>query len=326
MDSKDIINAEKEIEQLSLFKSKNKLINLKSDYFIQKFFDYIQARISLKIIKCNINIQKRLNININNYKDFSEKFSPIELEIIPAQNKYGPFIKIKEVNKKYFHIYFNDNKEEIKKTELNKEDNVSKINIIIDYQIKSFERLFDNCKCIESINFKKFYRNNITNMCYMFISCSSLKELNLSNFNTNNVTNMCCMFHSCSSLKELNLSSFNTNNVTDMSGMFSLCSSLKELNLSNFNTSNVNHMICMFDQCLSLQKLNLSNFNTSNVTNMTNMFYLCSSLKELIINNFNTSKVTDMKCIFTGCPDELKLKILSQYKNFQDVIIIDEDY
>ena len=60
MDSKDIINTEKEIEKLNLFKSKNKLINLKSDYFIQKFFDYIQTKISLKIIKCNINIKKKI--------------------------------------------------------------------------------------------------------------------------------------------------------------------------------------------------------------------------------------------------------------------------
>ena len=131
MESKDIINTEKEIEKLNLIKSKNKFINLKSDFFMQKLFDYMQKRISLKIIKCNNNIQKRLNININNYKDFSEKFSSIELEIIPIQNEYGPFIKIKEEDKKYFHIYFNDNKEEIKKTEFNKEDKVSKINIII---------------------------------------------------------------------------------------------------------------------------------------------------------------------------------------------------
>ena len=143
----------------------------------------MQKRISLKIIKCNINIQKRLNININNYKDFSEKFSSIELDIIPIQNEYGPFIKIKEENKKYFHIYFNNNKEEIKKTELNKEDKVSKINITIDYQIESFYNLFYYCKCIESINFKKFYRNNITDMGFMFIGCSSLKELYLNNFN-----------------------------------------------------------------------------------------------------------------------------------------------
>ena len=46
------------------------------------------------------------------------------------------------------------------------------------------------CECIESINFKKFYRNNITDMSCMFRGCSSLKDLNLKNFNTNNVTNM----------------------------------------------------------------------------------------------------------------------------------------
>ena len=175
MDSKDIINTEKEIAKLNLIKSKNKFINLKSDYFMQKLFDNIQKRISLKIIKCNINIQKRLNININNYKDFSENFSSIELEIIPVQNKYGPFIRIEEEDKKYFHIYFNDDKEEIKKTELNKEDKVSKINIIIDHQIKSFSELFYDCKCIESINFKKFYRNNITNMSCMLFCCSLYK-------------------------------------------------------------------------------------------------------------------------------------------------------
>ena len=110
MDSKDIINTKKEIEKLNRIESKNKFINLKSDYFIQKLFNNIKKRISLKIIKCNINIQKRLNININDYKDFSENFSSIELEIIPIQNKYGPFINIKEKDKKYFHIYSNDKK------------------------------------------------------------------------------------------------------------------------------------------------------------------------------------------------------------------------
>ena len=104
------------------------------------------------------------------------------------------------------------NKEEIKKTELNKEDKVSKINIIIDYQIKSFKGLFSYCECIESIKFNKFYRNNITNMSFMFSGCSSLKELNLSYFNTNNVTDMYGMFYNCSSLKELNLSNFNSFN------------------------------------------------------------------------------------------------------------------
>ena len=131
MDSKDIIKTEKEIEKINPIKIKNKFMNLKSDYFFQKLFNYLQNRISLEIVKYNINMQKRLNININNYKEFSEFYSSIELEIIPIPNIYGPFIRIKEENKKYFHIYFNDNKEEIKKTELNKEDKVSKINILL---------------------------------------------------------------------------------------------------------------------------------------------------------------------------------------------------
>ena len=258
MDSKDIINTEKEIEKLNLIKSKNKFINLKSDYFLKKLFDNIQKRISLKIIKCNINIQKRLNININNYKEFSELYSSIELEIIPIQNKYGSFINIKkEEDKKYFHIYFNDNKKEIKKTKLNEEDKISKINIIIDYQIKSFQGLFLFCKCIESINFKKFYRNNITNMKCMFYGCSFLKEINFSNFITNNVTDMASMFDGCSSLKELNLFHFNTNNVTDMSYLFHKCSSLKELNISNFNTNNVTYMSYMFSYCSDELKMKI---------------------------------------------------------------------
>ena len=92
---------------------------------------------------------------------------------------------------------------------MDENDKVNKINIIIDYQVKSFLELFSNCICIESIYFKKFYRNNVTNMSYMFNGSSSLKEINLSNFNTNDVTNMGRMFSGCSSLKEINLSNFN---------------------------------------------------------------------------------------------------------------------
>ena len=201
MNSKDIIKTEKEILRSNQTKSKNKFIKIKSDYFIQKVFDIIHKRISLEIIKYNINIQKRLNININNYKEFYELYSSIELEIIPIQNNYGHFINIIEEEKNYFHIYFNDKKEEIGKIELDKEEKVSKINIIIDYQVKSFYKLFFFCESIESINFKKFYRNNITNMKYMFYKCSSLKELNLSHFNTNNVTDMNCIFYKWLSLK-----------------------------------------------------------------------------------------------------------------------------
>ena len=104
-------------------------------------------RKSLETIRYNKSIQKRIDININHYKAYSEKYSSIELDIIPMKDEYGKFINIKEKDKKYFHIYFNDNKiKEIENTSLNKNDNASKISIIIDYQIKSFSGLFSYCK------------------------------------------------------------------------------------------------------------------------------------------------------------------------------------
>ena len=69
------INTEKHIKKSNLISSKNKLINIKSIYIMRKLFDFMNKRMSLEIIKYNINIQKRLNININNYKNYSEKFS-----------------------------------------------------------------------------------------------------------------------------------------------------------------------------------------------------------------------------------------------------------
>ena len=64
------------------------------------------------------------------------------------------------------------------------------IKIIINYQVKSYNKLFNYCGYVNSINFRKFIRNNIIDMSYMFRWCSSLKELNFSNFNTNNVIDM----------------------------------------------------------------------------------------------------------------------------------------
>ena len=104
------------------------------------------------------------------------------------KGEYHEFININKEDKKYFHIFFNDNKnKEIENISLHRNDNVSKISIIMDCQIKSFSKLFYQCGCIEFIEFKKFCRNNITDMSYMFDVCSSLEELNLNNFNTDNV-------------------------------------------------------------------------------------------------------------------------------------------
>ena len=69
----------------------------------------------------------------------------------PINNEFGKFINISKRNENYCHIYFNNNKEEIKRNYLNKNDNAEKLKIIIDNQIKSFEGLFQYCKNIEYI-------------------------------------------------------------------------------------------------------------------------------------------------------------------------------
>jgi len=244
-------NASKEKSKYNENVESNPFIGkIKSKYILSKICENITKKQKLEIVKYNKKIQNRLNLDIKDYKEYFEKYTPIEIEIIPIEDEYCHFININENDGIYYHIYFNDNKEEIKnKYEIKEEDKVTKIKIIIDYQVKSFENLFFWCKCIKSINFKKFKRNNINNMSFMFAGCSSLKEINLNNFNTNKVNNMRFMFHGCSSLKEINLSNFITDNVTNMSGMFNECSSLKEINLSNFNTDNITNMKSMFYGC-----------------------------------------------------------------------------
>ena len=246
---------------------------------------------SLEIVKYNKILQKRLNLCLNDYKEYSQFYSPIVIELGLFDDKYDKFINIPNNEKRYYHIYFDNANEEIKRNFLNQNEKIKMIKIIIDYQVNSFKGLFDNCQCINSINFKKFHRIN------MFSRCSSLQKINLSNFNTNNVTNMSYMFHDCSSLKEINLFNFSTNNVINMSYMFSKCSSLLELNLLNFNTINVKYMSEMFYGCKSLESIDLSSFNTNNVTNMSDMFSGCESLEienikikkneEKILNEFN---------------------------------------
>ena len=177
---------------------------IRNKYVLQQLFEHLNQRIFLKIIKYNKKLQKNLNIGHKEYKKYCE----IEIEIIPTEDKYNrlfPFINFNNKEEEsYYHIYYDDNKNQKKGKNRNYIGyNIKKIKIIIDYQVKSFCKLFKNCCCIKSINFIKFNRNDITNMSYMFYRCSSLKELNLSNFNTKNVNDMSHIFYGCTSLEEL---------------------------------------------------------------------------------------------------------------------------
>ena len=160
---KSSINASKENNKENESAKPNPITdNINSKYILSKIYDNMTMKKKLEIVKCNKKLQNRINLNVKDYKEYSETFTPIEIEIIPTKNKYGKFINIDENYELYYHIYFNDYKEEIKnKYKIDEEDKVAKIKIITDYQVKSFKNLFSRCKCIESINFKKFYRNNV---------------------------------------------------------------------------------------------------------------------------------------------------------------------
>ena len=142
--------------------------NIKSRYILSKIIDNMPKKIKLEIVRYNKKIQNILNLSVNDYKEYYEG---IEIEIIPVKGEYGKFIHIDNENDKlYYHIYFNDNKEEIKnkykikevdgvtKHEyyIDEEDKITKIKIIIDYQVKSFKELFFWCFVFVLLILKNF--------------------------------------------------------------------------------------------------------------------------------------------------------------------------
>ena len=140
------INVSKENNKENEIAKPNLIIeNIKSRYILSKIYNNMTIKKKLAIVKYNKKIQNRLNLSANDYK----KCCKIEIEIIPKKVEYCKFININKKDKLYYHIYFNDNKEEIKnKYKIDEKDKVTKIKIIIDHQVKSFKELFLWCKCL----------------------------------------------------------------------------------------------------------------------------------------------------------------------------------
>ena len=96
-------------EKMNQINIKMPFDNLKGNYFLQKMFDNMTKNRYLDIIKYNKNLQKRLNLNINDYKDYSQLYSDIIIELIPYPFVYkygGKFINIWEDKKKIFSYFF----------------------------------------------------------------------------------------------------------------------------------------------------------------------------------------------------------------------------
>ena len=148
----------------------NYLLTIKSRIVLKRILSNLKEIKLLLLINYNKKFQNILNINLKDYKEILN----IEIEINIAKNEYGKFINMENVKKSHYHIYFDNNKEDIKRNFITRYDNVKKIKIIIESQFKSVNELFKECKCIKSINIIKFNRN-LENMSFMFFGCSLLE-------------------------------------------------------------------------------------------------------------------------------------------------------
>ena len=98
------MNSENTDNKLKQNLSRTNFDNLKSDYFLPKIFEYTTEKKFLEILKCSKKLQKRLNLNINDYKKYSQYYSSIELTLILVNYKYDKFINIPEAKREYYHI------------------------------------------------------------------------------------------------------------------------------------------------------------------------------------------------------------------------------
>ena len=106
------ISDDKNIKQIKLNVT---LDNIKSNYILKNILSYMIEYKRLEIMQYNKKLQKRLNLDINNYKECSQLYSNIKIELKPFENNYGKFINIDDEDKKYYHIYFDNSNKEIKR-------------------------------------------------------------------------------------------------------------------------------------------------------------------------------------------------------------------
>ena len=301
----------KEINEICLF---NKV---KCKYLLKQIFNTLKRTKCLNYIRYSKNIQNKLDINSADYLNEYSKIV-LEIKLKPIEDQIFKFINTNKNYQPYCHFYFDDNPIDVKRNYIIKKEKIGKILIIIDDEIKSFERLFEQRKCIKEINFLQFNRkdiklmNNMFSGCSMFCGCSSLEKVDLTNFNTNIVSDMSQMFKKCLSLKQINLSNFNTSEVENMCEMFQECSSLKELNLSNFKINKIILMNYIFGGCSSLEKLNISNFNTQNI------FFINCRLTQTKFSYIFTNVVEPIKLILKMSP----FSCMNYIPNFSNPLII----
>ena len=123
------------------------LNKVKSNYILKRIFGNVTRTKFFNVIRYNKKIQKKLEKDLEDYR---KEHLKIELEIVPGGNNFAYFISyIKDTNESYYHIYINDNKEELKRNYYIKNDKAKKIKVVLEFPLNtSLSGLFKNCNDI----------------------------------------------------------------------------------------------------------------------------------------------------------------------------------
>ena len=164
------------------------LDNIKSSYILKELFKYVNEYKKLKLLNYNKTIQQRINLSIEDYKNYLS--IKIEVKLIDNYNVNcnNTFIskEFKNSYSSFIYVVLNDETIE-RKIDSIKNDKISKVKIILNYDLNSYKDLFKHCYFIKEIKFLKNNKNNVTDMSNMFYGCSSLTSLDISELKTDNV-------------------------------------------------------------------------------------------------------------------------------------------
>ena len=349
-------------EKFEKIKNKYYFDCLKSDFILKKIFINLKRTKLLEIVNHNKKLQKRLNLNINDYKNYYELYSPIEIELIFNGDEYNKFINISNEEKGYYHIYFDNSKKDIENNNYNQKMDSKKISCKEGIIKKKSNNKLENLK--SDFFFEKIINNSSKKRALEFLKYNK-KAQRRTNFNIDDYKKYCESYSSIEieiipakgkygefiNINEEDRSYyhiyFNNNKKTEIKGnilkknkrvklitikidcqvksfknLFYNCKCIEAIKFKQFARNNITDMSYMFYGCSSLKELNLSNFNTNNVINMSNMFYGCKLLEELNLSKFNTYKVTNMNLMFNECVSLKRLNL----SNFNTSEVKDMSY
>ena len=194
--------------------------------------------------------------------------------------------------------------------------------------ITDMSYMFNNCKYLQSVDFKNWRTDNIISMEAMFQLCKLKKIPELPSFGKN-LENIRAMFCKCTEINEISniIKWFNNKeyNLSNISMLFNGCKALTSITLpknwyySSSSTSKLTDMSYMFNRCEKLTNIKHLNYiQTSNVKNMCGLFNGCKELIESI--ELKAPNVEDLSIMFQGCKKLTKMKnSFGENKSLKDI-------